>query len=99
MATVRLLTERPRSSIILVQRHGPGVGDVDGDGLLDWFTTDIHVPTDATTGNRLFRNFGNRVFLESSSFSGVREAGWGWGTEMLDYDNDRDLDIVATNGF
>ena len=78
---------------------GLAVGDVDGNGLLDWMTTDIYAPTDSTTGNRLFRNFGNRVFLESSTFSGVRDAGWGWGTEMLDYDNDQDLDVVATNGF
>src|SRR5262249_4087816 len=39
------------------------------------------------------------VFLESSLASGVREAGWGWGTQMLDYDNDKDLDIIATNGY
>ena len=78
---------------------GLAVGDVDGNGLLDWMTTDIYAPSDSTTGNRLFRNFGDRVFLESSTFSGVRDAGWGWGTEMLDYDNDQDLDIVATNGF
>ena len=78
---------------------GLAVGDIDGNGLLDWITTDIYSVHDSTTGNRLFRNFGNRVFLESSSFSGVRDAGWGWGTEMFDYDNDKDLDIVATNGF
>jgi hypothetical protein len=78
---------------------GLAVGDIDGNGLLDWFTTDIYSANDATTGNRLFRNFGNRVFLESSTFSGVRDAGWGWGAEMFDYDNDKDLDIVATNGF
>jgi hypothetical protein len=78
---------------------GLAVGDVDGNGLLDWITTDIYAASDSTTGNRLFRNYGNRVFLESSSVSGVRDAGWGWGTEMLDYDNDKDVDIVATNGF
>ena len=83
---------------------GLAIGDVDGNGLLDWFTTDICHPSNCnpdmmTTGNRLFRNFGNRVFLESSIVSGVRDAGWGWGTEMFDYDNDKDVDIVATNGY
>jgi hypothetical protein len=80
---------------------GLAIGDVDGNGLLDFFTTDICHPSDCTTtsGNRLFRNFGSRQFLESSNFSGVRQAGWGWGTQMFDYDNDKDLDIVATNGY
>jgi hypothetical protein len=80
---------------------GLAIGDVDGNGLLDWFTTDIcqQATCSAVSGNRLFRNFGNRVFLESSNFAGVRDAGWAWGTQMFDYDNDQDLDIVATNGF
>lgn len=80
---------------------GLAIGDYDGDGHLDFFTSDICHATDCNTtfGNRLFRNFGNRVFLEASNFAGVRDAGWGWGTEMLDYDNDKDLDIVVTNGY
>jgi hypothetical protein len=84
-----------------VSDMGLAVGDYDSDGMLDFFTSDICHSNDCNTtfGNRLFRNFGNRVFLESSNFAGVRDAGWGWGTEMLDYDNDKDLDIVATNGY
>lgn len=83
---------------------GLAIGDYDGNGLLDWFTTDICASNGSggcgtPSGDRLFLNYGNRVFLESSSFAGVRDAGWGWGTEMFDYDNDRDLDLVATNGY
>jgi hypothetical protein len=80
---------------------GVAIGDIDGNGLLDFFTSDICHPSNCTTasGNRLFRNFGNRQFLESSNFSGVRDAGWGWGTAMLDYDNDKDVDLVVTNGY
>ena len=81
---------------------GLAIGDYDGDGRVDFFTTDIcfqDVCNTNLSGNRLFRNFGNRTFLEASNFAGVRDAGWGWGTQMFDYDNDSDLDIVATNGY
>jgi hypothetical protein len=81
---------------------GLAIGDYDSDGKVDFFTTDICYPDICNTGlagNRLFRNFGNRTFLEASDFAGVRNAGWGWGTQMFDYDNDRDLDIIATNGY
>jgi hypothetical protein len=81
---------------------GLAIGDYDSDGKVDFFTTDICYPDICNTGlagNRLFRNFGNRTFLEASDFTGVRDTGWGWGTQMFDYDNDRDLDIIATNGY
>ena len=91
----------PAISSLGVSDMGVAIGDIDGNGLLDFFTSDICHPSNCSTasGNRLFRNFGNRQFLESSSFSGVRDAGWGWGTEMFDYDNDKDVDIVVTNGY
>jgi hypothetical protein len=91
----------PIDSSLGLSDMGLAIGDIDGNGLLDFFTTDVCHPSNCSTssGNRLFRNFGNRTFLESSLASGVREAGWGWGTQMFDYDNDKDLDIVATNGY
>jgi hypothetical protein len=30
--------------------------------------------------------------------AGVREGGWGWAADMIDFDNDGDLDIAHTNG-
>lgn len=77
---------------------GFAVGDVDGDGLLDWFNTDAYL-LNSNDGNRLFINNGDRTFTDATSVAGVRNASWGWGTEMIDYDNDRDLDIIATNGY
>jgi hypothetical protein len=52
----------------------------------------------APSGNRLFFNNGNRTFTDVTQTTGVREGGWGWAAEALDYDNDGDLDIVHTNG-
>ncbi|ELS02827.1 hypothetical protein Xen7305DRAFT_00025450 [Xenococcus sp. PCC 7305] len=51
------------------------------------------------TGNRLFRNEGNRTFSDQTDAVGVRDGGWGWGTNFFDFDNDGDLDLAMTNGF
>jgi hypothetical protein len=77
---------------------GATVGDVNGDGLLDWFTSDIYLAGIAD-GNRLFLNNGNRTFTDTTTAAGVRDAGWGWGTELFDHDNDADLDLITTNGY
>ena len=84
---------------------GSAVGDYDGDGLLDWFVTSIYDPDDAcprcnwgASGNRLYRNDGDRRFTHATDAVGVRDGGWGWGTSFFDYDNDTDLDLIMTNG-
>jgi hypothetical protein len=84
---------------------GTALGDYDGDGDLDWFVTAIY-DTDfagANPGNRLYRNNGNRTFTDVTNAAGVRNTGpglsWGWGTTFFDYDNDADVDLIATDGF
>lgn len=86
---------------------GLAVGDYDGDGLPDLFFTsifdgrasDLPIIGWGVTGNRLYRNLGNRVFEDATETSGVRNGGWGWGAAFFDYDNDGDLDLAMTNGF
>lgn len=81
---------------------GSTIGDIDGDGRLDWFITDIYrdsLGNAHPNGNRLFRNDGSRQFSDITDTAGVRDGDWGWGTAMFDFDNDSDLDITMTNGF
>jgi hypothetical protein len=86
---------------------GSALGDYDGDGDTDWFVTAIYDPDYlcdnvtcgwGTTGNRLYRNEGDRHFTDATDAAGVRDGGWGWGTAFFDPDNDGDLDLVMTNG-
>ena len=88
---------------------GSTFGDYDGDGDLDWFVSSTfhefercQVSTGCdpwtATGNRLYRNDGDRVFSDATDAAGVRDGGWGWGAVFFDFDNDGDLDLAMVNG-
>lgn len=86
---------------------GSTFGDFDLDGRMDWFVTSIYddcMPGRCDhmfgiTGNRLYRNEGNRSFSDWTDRSNVRDGAWGWGAAFFDVDNDSDLDIAHTSGF
>jgi hypothetical protein len=80
---------------------GNAVGDFDNDGLMDWYVTSrINATMTAGSGNMLYRATGvAHEFEEVSVDRGVNFGWWGWGTEGIDFDQDGDLDIIATNGF
>ncbi len=101
--------EGTRAAGVGTDENGMGstLGDFDFDGDLDWFVTSIDDPFDScrfggclwgNSGNRLYRNDGGRVFRDATDFAGVRDGAWGWGAAFADLDNDRDLDLVQTNG-
>ena len=82
--------------------HGMGlaIADCDGNGYFDiYLTNETEVGTSPEI-NALFMNTGQNYFINSSVALGVSLAGWGWGAEFFDLENDGDEDlIVVTNNF
>ncbi len=78
---------------------GVGIGDFDGDGLLDIFKTNFSGDT-----STLYRNLGVKSGLLSfddvtfTAGIGVNTRFLGWGCGFVDFDNDSWLDIFLVNG-
>jgi hypothetical protein len=75
---------------------GTDMGDMNGDGLLDIFVTNLDGQT-----HSLYKNLGKGLFTNVTFSSGIGEATLlyaGWGTAFFDYDNDGDLDLAVANG-
>ncbi len=80
------------------EQAGMGVdfGDYDGDGRLDIYVTNF-----SDDSNTLYRNEGEDNFADVTYQAGHGESTWsylGWGTGMVDLDNDGDLEIFVANG-
>ena len=75
---------------------GTDMGDIDGDGLLDIFVTNLD-----QQAHSLFRNLGKGLFQDVTFQSGVGKATLpfvGFGAAFVDFDNDMDLDLTVANG-
>ena len=71
-------------------------GDYDNDGLFDVFVTNF-----ASEHNTLYRNMGDRGFLDvsmESKLGAVSKPYVGWGTGFFDFDNDGWQDLLIANG-
>jgi hypothetical protein len=70
------------------------LGDIDGDGLVDVFVSDLKY-------GALYHNMGNGLYediTESSGIARLMDKKGGWGASFFDYDNDGDLDLITANG-
>jgi len=82
--------------------HGMGlaIADCDRNGYFDIYLTNITEDGSEEEINPLFLNTGQNYFVNKAVESGVALAGWGWGTEFFDLENDGDEDLfVVTNNF
>ena len=112
-------TENPPRFRVVIDPNGhPGVGsdwwkgmnvdlgDVNNDGYLDIYVTNIlerRYKTDE--GNMLWINCvdpacpGGRGFHNLAEAAGANDGGWGWGGKFADFNNDGLMDIYTVNGF
>jgi hypothetical protein len=75
---------------------GTDMGDINGDGLLDIFVSNLDGQT-----HSLYKNLGRGLFANVTFASGIGEATLpyvGFGAAFFDYDNDGDLDLAVANG-
>jgi hypothetical protein len=68
---------------------GVAVGDVDNDGWLDVFVTNLG-------SSRLYRNRGDGTFQDVTESAGISVLGWSCSAAFLDYDLDGWLDLYVT---
>ena len=74
---------------------GIDVGDVNNDGRLDYYVTNIDY---GFGGNALLVQNPDGSFDDIGQQANADEGYWGWGALMIDLDHDGDVDIAETNG-
>ncbi len=94
--------ENLADTLLLASDHsdmGVTIGDLDNDGDLDIYMTNV---SGNNSHNQLFRNEqsqGSLVFTEVAREYHVDQGGWGWGTTFFDANNDGYLDLAESNGW
>lgn len=69
---------------------GTATGDVDNDGWVDLYVTNLGP-------NTLLRSNGDGTFSDVTAAAGVGDAGWSTSATFFDYDRDGWLDLFVTN--
>jgi len=85
--------------IEIANAMGIDVADINDDGLLDYFMSNITYDTTNGPGNVLFIQNPDNTFNNVARQTGTYDGHWGWGSLISDFDNDGDKDILETNGY
>jgi hypothetical protein len=78
-------------------------GDINNNGSLGIYTTNITEPGVLIQGNNYWQpkntTGGTPFFVNLAQLAGIENAGWSYGAQFGDLNNDGFLDIYAANGF
>jgi enediyne biosynthesis protein E4 len=86
-------TDRSKTAMmdLKINAMGTAVGDVDNNGLLEYYITNIRF-------NRFMINDGKGAFSDKAKESGMDYVSISWGANFADFDHDTDLDLFVANG-
>ena len=82
----------------IIYAMGSNYGDLDNDGLLDFYAGTGDPDYRALIPNRMFRNTESHVFEEVTGAGGFGHLQKGHGVAFADYDHDGDQDVYAVMG-
>ena len=86
---------------------GVDFGDLNGDGLLDLFVSNITAPYALEESNFVFVSTGDLAglrqgaapYVDRSEALGLSRSGWAWDAKLADFDNDGTLEAIQATGF
>jgi hypothetical protein len=86
---------------------GVDFGDLDGDGILDIFVSNIAAEYALEESHFAFLGTGelgrmrqgHAPFRDESERLGLSRSSWGWDAKLADFDNDGAVEVVQANGF
>ncbi len=98
-------------SFVLGQDSCKGMGadlaDVNGDGLMDIYVSNISTPWGLQEGHFLWLSTGALArmregvapYVQGAERLGLSHSGWGWDSRLDDFDNDGVLEAIQATGF